>query len=175
MMRAASAAPAMLLALLAGCGAQVTLQGHTVSEGRPGPAKLANARDMAAAVVRSVSITFTPTVRQQLPGEAGFDADALHETIERELAARALLDAQGSGPELEVLVDALEVKPTGSRLVVAARVRLLGAESVEQRSYNVRAEAPAIMPGAARGADELRAIYRRFAVLLAEGLAGATG
>lgn len=164
------------LAMLAGCSAQVTLQGHTVREGRAEVEKPA----AGAASVRAVTLTFTPAIRQQLQVETNFDADEFLEAVSGELAERGQLDAAGKGPELEILVDALEVKPTGGNAFMGnlpadgrlgGRVRLLGVDLVEQRSFNVLAEAQVGIPREGRDPGALRALYDRFAQRVAKELA----
>lgn len=177
------ARPAALLAglaVLAGCSAQVTLQGHTVREGRAAVEKPAT----GAASVRAVTVTFTPGIRQQLQGQTHFDADAFLEAVSEELAVRGQLDAKGKGPELEILVDTLEVQPTGGTAFMGnlpadgrlgGRVRLLGVDLVEQRSFNVLAEAEVGIPRESRDPGTLRALYGRFAQRVGEELAAGEG
>lgn len=184
------ARPAWLLAglvLMAGCAAQVTVQGHTVREGRPDVVPAAHAAprgDALVASVRAVTVNFTPAVRQQLQAVTSFDADVFVDAVSKELAARGRFDAAGAGPELEILVDALDVKPTGGPAIMGnraaagtlgGRVRLLGVDLVEQHGFSVLAEAEVGIPREGADPGALRPLYRRFALLLGDELDGTPG
>ena len=194
---------AMLLAaaamLVTGCGAQVNLFGHTVSEGRSkekqppesgeGPGRSGENTQTSAAgagaearpLFRDVLLSLNATVRKQAATDHHLDDGSLHAAIAAELRQRGLMGGLDStdGTPVDILVDGYSLQPTGSAAAgrvphagrISGLVRVLDADGKEQRSFKVRAEAMVQIPAQGSAADAMNELYRRFAAMTADGLA----
>jgi len=188
----------MALVMLGGCGAKVTMFGHTVSEGKerveepaagPVPAGAAETGTAAPAdavkaapVVRDVLLSLNATLKKQVAGDAYFDAGSLHESISMELRSRGLMGPpdSASGTAIDILVDTYSLQATTNTAVfgrvastgrLAGLVRVLDESGKEQRSFKAQAEAKLEVPTKGSDPAVLSALYGKFAEQVASGLA----
>jgi hypothetical protein len=191
----------LLLAMLAGCG-EVVVFGHVVREApskttaaNPNSATATDssqataetsasvaavAPSAGAHVVQAVNLTLSPEAKA---GNASIATDALLDAIRTELRSRKLLDEQNShaAGTAEILIDNATTRPTVNAMVfgyqmmagtLTGDVRVSGASGEELPSSKIVAESRLTV--AADGSDKnpLGPLYRRFAVLTADKLAG---
>jgi hypothetical protein len=187
----------MVVFVLAGCGANVTMFGHTVSKGKQAekepvaqqvPAGAAEAGAAAQAgkaraepVVRDVLLSLNATLKQQIATDAHFDSETLHASIATELRSRGLMGPpeSTSGTAIDILIDTYSLQATTSAALgrvaslgrIAGLVRVLDETGKERRSFKAQAEATLQVP--AKGGDPaaLSALYTKFAEQVAAGLA----
>ncbi len=188
----------MALAVLGGCGANVTMFGHTVSEGKsrerektaPVESTGASAAALAAPagaaksapVVRDVLLSLSATVKQQLAGDTHFDDEALHAAIATELRSRGLMGPleSTSGTPIDILIDTYSLQATTNAAVsgrvasdakLAGLVRVLDDSGKEQRSFKVQSEARLQIQATGKDPDALAALYKGLAIKIADGIA----
>jgi hypothetical protein len=186
----------LLLAMLAGCG-EVVVFGHTVREA---PSKTATAPVASASpatgqtnssvavalptgahVVQAVSLTLSPEAAKT--GNTSIATDALLAAIQTELRSRNLLDEHNphAAGTAEILIDNATTRPTVNAVVFGYQVmagtlegdvRVSGASGEQLPTAKIVAESRLTV--AADGSDKnpLGPLYRRFAVLTADKLAG---
>jgi hypothetical protein len=134
--------------------------------------------------VKAVNITVTPEAAAKVTGDASrFAADALLDAIRTELKARKLLDEespQASGTA-EIIVDDLATRPTSNAILFGYKmlagtlegdVRVTGAEGTESTGSRIIAESKLTVAANGNDKNPLGPLYRRFAVLAADRLAG---
>ena len=179
----------LTLGLLAGCG-QVVIFGHTVGDGRANSASEPASKPKGQATstpaahrVKAVTLALTPEATQKVAGDPRFKADALRDAVEGELRSRQLLDVQDpqASGTAEILIDDFAIRAT-SNAVVFGRIpsagTLIGDIRIRDANGNAlpadKISAEARMSLAANGNDKnpLQDLYRRFAVLVADNLAG---
>jgi hypothetical protein len=135
-------------------------------------------------VIKAVNITVTAEAAAKVTGDASrFSADALLDAIKTELKSRKLLDEQDPHAvgTAEVVVDRLGTRPTTNAIVFGYKmlagtlegdVRVTGLQGGDSTGSRIVAESKLTV--AANGDDKnpLGPLYKRFAVLTADRLAG---
>lgn len=185
--------------VLAGCG-QVVIFGHTVKEGNeaspsePAPKKSSSAGSSqigveavrlppAAQRVKAVTLSLTDDAAAKATADPGFHADVLLAAIQRELRARQLLDAQdaAAASTADVVIDDFDMRATSNAVVfgyifkegtLAGDIHVRDASGNELQSFDVMAETRLSIAQDGTDTNALGALYRRFAVLAADRLAG---
>lgn len=183
----------LLLVMVTGCG-EVVVFGHVVREAPsktdasagaatpegPSGASVQAALGSRAHVVQAVTLTLSPDAKA---GNASIASDALLDAIRTELRSRKLLDEhnpQATGTA-EIVIDNATTRPTVNAVVfgyqmmagtLTGDVRVNGASGEELPTSHIIAETR--LSVAADGSDKnpLAPLYRRFAVLTADKLAG---
>jgi hypothetical protein len=188
----------MALLVLGGCGANVTMFGHTVSEGKShqkepvAPVESTGASTAAVAapagavqtapVVRDVLLSLSATVKQQLAGDTHFDAEALHASVAAELRSRGLMGPpeSTSGTPIDILIDTYSLQATTNAALfgrvasagkLAGLVRVLDDSGKEQRSFKVQGEAKLQIATTGKDPEALSALYKDLARKVADGIA----
>jgi hypothetical protein len=180
----------LIVTLLAGCG-QLMVFGHVVDDRAPDDPK----PDPAAAethppamslpvahVVKSVSLVITSEAAAKVTGDASrFDPDTLLDTIKTELESRKLLDEhnpQASGTA-EIVVDGLATRATtnvfGYKMLAGTLegdIRVTGALDTDSTGSRIVAQSKLNVAVSGSDKNPLGPLYRRFAVLAADRLAG---
>jgi hypothetical protein len=135
-------------------------------------------------VIKAVNITITPEASAKVAGDASrFSADALLDVIKTELKSRKLLDPQDphAAGTAEVVVDRLDTRPTTNAIVFGYKmlagtlegdVRVTGLEGGESTGSRIVAESKLTVSVSGDDKNPLGPLYRRFAVLVADRLAG---
>ena len=154
----------------------------TAPVSEPVPAK----SPVIAHVVKAVNITVTPEAAEKVTGDASrFTPDALLDAIKTELKSRKLLDEQDphASGTAEVIVDRLGTRSTTNAIVFGYRmlagtlegdIRVTGLEGRESTGSRIVAEAKLTVAASGDDKNPLGPLYRRFAVLAADRLAGVT-
>ena len=137
-------------------------------------------------VVKAVNITVTSEVAAKVTGDASrFSADALLDAIKTELKSRKLLDEQDprAAGTAEVIVDRLGTRPTSNAIVFGYKmlaaslegdVRVTGLQGGESTGSRIVAESKLTVAASGDDKNPLGPLYKRFAVLTADRLAGIT-
>ena len=156
----------------------------TGSASTPVEPPLAARSPLVTHAVKAVNVTVTAEAAAKATGDASrFAADALLDAIRAELKSRKLLDEQSPRAvgTAEIIVDDLATRPTTNAVVFGYKmlagtlegdIRVTGAGDTE--STGARIVAQSELTVAANGDDKnpLGPLYRRFAVLAADRLAG---
>lgn len=149
-------------------------------------ARLASASPHAAHVVKSVNITITPEARAKVTGDASrFTADALLDAIQTELKSRKLLDEQNPSASgtAEIVVDDLATRPTTNAILFGYKmlagtlegdIRVTGSSDTDSTGTRIVAQSKLTVAVSGDDNNPLGPLYRRFAVLAADRLAGVT-
>ena len=173
-----------------------SVQPKEEGSGSGGPAPQATAPASAAAsspppakspaiahVVKAVNLTITPEASARVTGDASrFTADALLDAIKSELRSRKLLDEQSANASgtAEIVVDGLATRATTNAIVFGYKmlagtlegdIRVTGA-GVESTGSRIVAESKLTIAASGDDKNPLGPLYRRFAVLAADRLAG---
>jgi hypothetical protein len=178
----------LISAMLAGCG-QVIVFGHVVgeraasSEVKPSAAGTPPATSSAVRGVKAVSLSLSPAAASEVAGDSRFTTGALLDAIKAELASRGLLDEQNPRADgtAEILIDHLATRPTVNAVIFGRQmmagtltggIRVTGPNGDELPDFRIAAESR--LSFAVNGDDEnpLGPLYRRFAELAADRLAG---
>ena len=137
-------------------------------------------------VVKSVNLTVTPEAAAKVAGDASrFTAGALLDAIKAELMSRKLLDEQDpqASGTAEVIVDRLATRSTTNAIVFGYKmlagtlegdIRLVGIDGRESTGFRIVAESKLTVAASGDDKNPLGPLYRRFAVLAADRLAGVT-
>lgn len=191
-----SAFPALLLLpLLGGCG-QVMVFGHVVGErsaaapAKPDePAKVPAMTTVAATStapttqqvkVKAVNLTLSPSAASEVAGDSTFAMNLLLEAINAEMRSRGLLEANSPGTA-EIVIDHLATHPMVNAVVFGRRMltgtltgtlRAQSGEPNESPEFTLVAESRLSIPVDGSDQNPLGPLYRRFAVLAADRLAG---
>jgi len=185
----------LIVTLLAGCG-QVIVFGHVVGERKesaePQPESTAPTSSSYTAsprlthAVKAVNLTITPEAAAKVTGDAGrFTANALLDAIRTELKTRKLLDEQDpqASGTAEIVVDDLATRQTTNAIVFGYKmlagtlegdVRVTGATGTGSTGSRIVAESKLTLAVNGNDKNPLGPLYRRFAVLAADRLAGVT-
>jgi len=177
------------VALLAGC-ARVVVFGHVVNEGTapevaqneaPASAPAAATGQIAAAVpatvLKSVTLKVAPLATDDVASDTPFVPELLLEAIRTELRSRKLLDEnnpQATGTA-EVQIATASVKPSSNAVVFGYKMMagtLIGDIQLSGTSLHVLAETKLTISVKGGKKDPLDPLYRRFAELTADRLAG---
>jgi hypothetical protein len=156
----------------------------TGSASTPAEPRLAAHSPLVTHAVKAVNVTVTAEAAAKVTGDASrFAADALLEAIRTELRSRKLLDEQNpqATGTAEIIVDDLATRPTTNAVVFGYKmlagtlegdIRVTGAGDTESTGSRIVAQSKLTV--AANGDDKnpLGPLYRRFAVLAADRLAG---
>jgi hypothetical protein len=130
--------------------------------------------------VHAVNLTLSPEAKT---GNASLATDALLDAIRAELRSRKLLDEQSSnaGGTAEILIDNATTRPTVNAVVfgyqmmagtLTGDVRVNGANGEELPTSKIVAESRLTVAADGSDKNSLGPLYRRFAVLTADKLAG---
>jgi hypothetical protein len=193
-----------MVALLAGCGQVIvfghvvgerpesvakpeatttTATTATTSTTAPAPAKGPAA---SPHVVKSVNIIVTPEARSKVTGDASrFTADALLDAVTTELKSRKLLDEQNPAASgtAEIVVDDLATRPTTNAILFGYKmlagtlegdIRVTGSSDTDSTGTRIVAQSKLTLAVSGDDKNPLGPLYRRFAVLAADRLAGVT-
>jgi hypothetical protein len=137
-------------------------------------------------IIKAVNITITPEASAKVTGDASrFSADALLDAIKTELKSRKLLDEQDphAAGTAEVVVDRLDTRPTTNAIVFGYKmlagtlegdIRVTGLEGSESTGSRLVAESKLTVSVSGDDKNPLGPLYKRFAVLAADRLAGVT-
>jgi hypothetical protein len=152
----------------------------------PAEQRLASSSPPLAHVVKAVNLIITPEAAAKVTGDASrFTADALLDAIRTELKSRNLLDDQDpqvSGTA-EIIVDDLATRSTSNAILFGYKmlagtlegdIRVTGAQGTESTGSRIVAESKLTVAANGQDKDPLGPLYRRFAVLAADRLAGVT-
>lgn len=135
-------------------------------------------------VVKAVNITITPEAAAKVSGDTSrFTADALRDAITAELKSRKLLDDQNpqASGTAEVIVDDLATRPTTNVILFGYKmlagtlegdIRVTGATGGDSTGSRIVAQSKLTIAAAGDDKNPLGPLYRRFAVLAADRLAG---
>jgi hypothetical protein len=135
-------------------------------------------------VVKSVNITITPEAAAKVAGDASrFTADALLDAITAELKSRRLLDDQNpqASGTAEIVVDDLATRPTSNVILFGYKmlagtlegdIRVTGATGSDATGSRIVAQSKLTLAASGDDKNPLGPLYRRFAVLAADRLAG---
>jgi len=133
--------------------------------------------------VKSVSLTVAPPATAKIAADPRFNADALREAVETELRTRQLLDTQDrtASDRAEILISDFSTRSAVNAVVfgyhlgsgsLAGDIHVGDGPGAGAETFKVIADTRLAI--AANGADKnpLGPLYRRFAVLAADRLAG---
>lgn len=149
-------------------------------------ARVASAPAPVAHVVKSVNVIVTSEVTSQATGAASrFTADALLDAIKTELKSRKLLDEQNphASGTAEIVVDELATRPTSNAVLsgykmlagtLEGEIRVTGSRDVDSTGSRIVAQSKLTVAASGEDPNPLGPLYRRFAVLAADRLAGVT-
>jgi hypothetical protein len=152
----------------------------------PAIAQPAAKSPVIAHAVKAVNLTITPEASAKVTGDASrFAADALLAAIKAELKSRKLLDEQDPNATgtAEVMVDRLATRPTTNAVVFGYKmlagtlegdIRVIGLQGGESTGSRIVAESKLTIAASGDDKNPLGPLYRRFAVLAADRLAGVT-
>jgi hypothetical protein len=133
--------------------------------------------------VRAVSISFTSTAKEKIAAEPRFKEDSLLAEVEGELRARKLLDGGNSltNPTVEISINDFTTRSTTNAVLfgynmgagaLAADILVRDADGKEVRDFQINANSRLATRASGEDGNPLRSLYRRFAILVAENLAG---
>jgi hypothetical protein len=176
--------------LLAGCG-QVAVFGHTIGEQRassevkrdPTPVSEAARLLPGSRVVSAVTLVLTEQATAKVAEDARFKTDALLDAVKADLRSRQLLDETNSSAQgtAEISIDDFEVHRTSNAVVlgyIMSDGTLSGEILVRDRagnglsSYRIEAGSRLTASAKAENPDLMAPLYRRFASLTGDWLAG---
>jgi hypothetical protein len=169
----------------AGSGAPAPQPGSPAAPGTSSAeTRLAAAASSAPHVVKSVNIVVTPEAAAKVTGDASrFTADALLDAIKTELKSRKLLDEQNprATGTAEIVVDDLATRPTSNVILFGYKmlagtlegdIRVTGATDNDSTGSRIVAQSKLTLAASGDDKNPLGPLYRRFAVLAADRLAG---
>jgi hypothetical protein len=179
----------LTVGLLAGCG-QVAVFGHTIGEKHsPSEVKADSIPTPQAAVspriqmVKDVRLVLTPQAATKVANDAKFNADTLLEAIKGELRSRKLLDDTDSRANgtAEISIDDFAMRPTSNAVVFGyllnagtlnGEIRVRDTDGKDLQNFRVEAESQVSIAASGETKNPLEPLYRRFAVLAGDNLAG---
>lgn len=184
---------------LSGCGGEVVVFGHTLgapqsrsvaqtqvatSEQRPAlaasPASTSPV-SLEARAVNAIDLVLAPHASAQAAEDVRFRAEGLLSAVTQELRMRKLLDESASSTHdrAEIVVDSYSLEPASNAVVfgyIISDATLNGTirlrEGSELRSYRIEARTKLSIPAKEPNNVSLDGLYRRFAVLAADHVAG---
>ncbi len=133
--------------------------------------------------VNAVTLALTPRATAKVASDPRFKADELLHAVEGELRSRELFDAQDprASGTAEILIDDFATRSTSNAVVfgysfvagtLTGDIRVRDAKGNELRSFRVAAESRLTVPASGEDANALGVLYRRFATLAADSVAG---
>ncbi|MET0280792.1 MAG: hypothetical protein ABW278_06645 [Steroidobacteraceae bacterium] len=150
------------------------------------PAGAAEAPAAAAArpafTAAAATLRFATATQRQIDDEPRFSARLLRDTILAELTTRGMLGEQAEGRVVDIQIDEFSLRNTTNVVVfgniasagkLAAVLRIPGTDGGSPREARVRVEASLNLRKDDASAQSLEKLYRRFAVAIADELAGA--
>jgi hypothetical protein len=158
----------------------------TTEASTPANTRSAAKSPVIAHAVKAVNLTITPEAAAKVTGDTSrFAADALLAAIKAELKSRKLLDDQDpdASGTAEVIVDRLATRPTTNAIVFGYKmlagtlegdIRVTGLPGGESIGSRIVAESKLTLAASGDDKNPLGPLYRRFAVLAADRLAGVT-
>ena len=179
----------LIAGTLAGCG-DVIVFGHTVHEAHPASEVKAEptATPKAAVtprvqVVKTVTLVLAAQAAAKVVDDSRFNADALLAEIKSELQSRKLLDDADlhSSGTAEISIDDYAMRPTSNVILfgniisagtLSGDVRVRDAQGNELPDRRIEAETRVSIPASGESANPLAPLYRQFAVMTANSLAG---
>jgi hypothetical protein len=135
-------------------------------------------------VVRAVNITITPEAAAKITGDASrFTSDALLAAIKTELTSRKLLDAQDpqATGTAEVVIDDIATRPTSNAVLFGYKmlagtlegdIRITDSDGTDSTGSRIIAESKLTLAVSGEDKNPLGPLYKRFAVLAGDRLAG---
>jgi hypothetical protein len=135
-------------------------------------------------VVKAVRIVVTPEATARVTGDASrFSSDSLLDVIKTELRSRKLLDEQDphASGTAEIVVDGLATRPTTNAILFGYKmlagtlegdIRVTGSSDTDSTGSRIVAESRLTVSANGDDQNPLAPLYRRFAVLAADRLAG---
>ena len=184
------------LAALTGCG-QVAVFGRVIGEPRaqgqnvgapeptPTPASSPPALPSSpiARHVSAIALTFTPDATTKTSADPRFKADALRNAIEAELRSRKLLDTKNTATSdtAQITISDFATRTSVNAVVfgynlgsgsLAGEIRVGESSTGSSQVLPVLAETRLAIAASGDDKNPLAALYRRFAVLTADRLAG---
>ena len=151
---------------------------------REAETRVAAASPRLTHAVKAVNLTVTPEAAAKVTGDTSrFAANALLDAIRTELKSRKLLDEQDpqASGTAEIVVDDLATRQTTNAIVFGYKmlagtlegdVRVTGAAGTESTGSRIIAESKLTLAVNGNDKNPLGPLYRRFAVLAADRLAG---
>jgi hypothetical protein len=133
--------------------------------------------------VRALTVTLAPQAAAHAADDSNFNAEALRDAISAELKSRKLLDDQDPHADgtAEIVIDDLTLRPTSNAVLfgyqmlagtLTGDVRVSGANAQGIADSRIVAESRLNISVAGNSKNSLAPLYRRFAVLTADHLAG---
>jgi hypothetical protein len=177
--------------LVAGCG-EVAVFGHTIGEKHP-TSEVRRESTAPGVIVspgiqtlKTVTLVLAPQITAKAIDDARFDTTALLDAVRSELRSRNLLDDSGSSADrtADISIDDLSLRPTSNavvfgRVISAGRVSgdigVHASDRSELQSFRIVAESRVSVAASGKDTNALGPLYRRFAVLVADSLAGTPG
>jgi len=141
---------------------------------RPGPSV------PSVHVLRAVTLELTPQAAAQVADDSKFKADALLDAIEAELRSRNLLDEAANGTA-EVSIEDFAVQPASNAVLFGyvlsngslnGELRIRDAAGNDVQRYRIQAKSRLSAPAEGESPNLLSPLYRRFAVLTGDSVAG---
>ena len=134
-------------------------------------------------VLKAVSLSITPATVITLAGNSSFDAAALQAEVVAELRARGLLDSQDprATGTAEITIDEVTSRPTVNAVTfgyqmmagtLAGRLHVIESTGSSPADFRVNTESKWSVAVAEPGKDQLKHLYRSFAIQSADRLAG---
>jgi hypothetical protein len=182
----------LMVGLMAGCG-EVIVFGHTIRGGHAvsDVTPDATSRPEAAGrpriqVVKAVTLVLTPQVRANSVKDPRIDESALLDAITGELRSRKLLndaDVRASRTA-DISIDNIEVHPTTNVILfgqimstgkISGGIRVRDSNGQELQNFRIEADARLSIAASGEDPNPFGPLYRRFAALAADSLAGTPG
>jgi hypothetical protein len=164
--------------------ASAAVDASTAMAGTPAEQRLAAKPSAIAHTIKAVNLTVTAEAAAKVTGDASrFTSAALLDAIRTELKSRKLLDEQDpqASGTAEIIVDGLATRATTNAVVfgykmlagtLAGDIRVTGADGTESTGSRIVAESKLTVAVSGDDKNPLGPLYRRFAVLAADRLAG---
>jgi hypothetical protein len=133
-------------------------------------------------MVGAVAISFTSQAKEKIAAEPRFKEGSLLAEVEGELRARKLLDGNSrAGPMVEISIDDFTTRSATNAVLfgyhlgdgsLAADITVRDSGGKEVRDFRIKANSRLATPASGEDANPLGSLYRRFAILVADNLAG---
>jgi hypothetical protein len=133
--------------------------------------------------VTSLSVSVTPAAAAKLTGDSTFTAAALEAAVSSELSSRKLLNAQDprAAGALEITIEDLSTRPTSNAVLfgyqpmagtLSGEMRVADGRGADQARFKIVAQSRWSVAVNGEDKNPLKSLYRRFAELTADRLAG---